>query len=324
MIIKINNLSENEIIYRHLRKLNFDHKESFNFKNDGALIKKKRNAEIIVTNDIITESIDFFKDDAADSVAQKIMTCNLSDLSSMGAIPYSYTLSLSIPKGISREWISVFVNKLLYLQKKYKVFLLGGDICKSSKICISANFFGYAKKKLILLREFPKIGEDIWVTGNIGESYLGLQIKKKKLKVNKLFKKYYINKYLFPKPCMIGEKIAKVSKYGIDISDGFLGDLSKLLGNKLGADISLSNIPFSANTNSLIKDNKINPISLLNGGDDYELIFTTPIKNDKIIRKIGINSRVKITKIGRIVDKKGIIIDNKKLTKSKNSYQYFF
>jgi len=123
---------------------------------------------------------------------------------------------------------------------------------------------------------------------------------------------------------MIGEKIAKVSKYGIDISDGFLGDLSKLLGNKLGAQISLSKIPFSNNTNYLIKNNKVDPNSLLNGGDDYQLIFTSSIKNDAIIRRIGINSKVKITKIGRIVDKKGIFLDEIKLTKNKNSFQYFF
>ena len=92
---------------------------------------------------------------------------------------YFYTLSLSLPRGINVKWISAFTKKLFYLQKKYNFFLLGGDIAQSDKIHISANFYGHTKKNSIIKREFPKIGDSIWVTGNIGESYIGLLLKQK-------------------------------------------------------------------------------------------------------------------------------------------------
>ena len=318
-------LFEKDIIYRYLKKLNFQKKETYNFKNDGAFLKKKKNKEIVVTNDTILESVDFFKFDDPESVAQKIITYNLSDLSAMGAAPYSYTLSLSLPKWISKDWINRFTKKLLFLQKKYQFFLLGGDIAKSKEIVISANFYGYIQKNLIIKREFPKIGDTIWVTGNIGESHIGLLLKKKLLFLNQLYQKYFFNKYLYPEPCMIGSKIKKFSTSAIDISDGFYGDLSKLFDKKkLGADIMFLQIPFSKKVKHLLKNNFINANSLLSGGDDYELIFTTPSKDDNKILTISKKNKCKISKVGRIIGKKGIYMDGKKIMNSRQSFQYFF
>ena len=181
-------ISENDIIYKYLKKLNFNKAESFNFKNDGAFLKTKLNKVIIVTNDSINENIDFFRNDSPESVAQKIVTYNLSDLSSMGADPYSYTLSLSFPTNIGKIWIKNFTKKLFYLQKKYNFFLLGGDIGKSDEINISANFFGYVKKNLIIKRNSSKIGDSIWVTGYIGQSHIGLLLKQKKYSLIKNLK----------------------------------------------------------------------------------------------------------------------------------------
>jgi len=317
-------LSEIDLIYKYLIKLNFKKKETFNFQNDGAFLNKKKDKDIVVTNDTIVESIDFFKNDDPESIAHKIITYNLSDLSSMGAFPYSYTLSLSLPKGINIKWIKRFIKKLFYLQKKYKIFLLGGDVSQSNQIHISANFFGYVKKDIIIQRKQAKINDSIWITGNIGDSYIGLLIKKKKLRVNNKFKKYFINKYLYPNPCMIGSKIIGYSKCGIDISDGFLSDLSKLLNKSLGADLLYSKIPFSKNTNNLINNKLIDPFSLLNGGDDYELIFTSPKINDDKILNIAKKNNYKITKLGSIIDSEGIFIDGKKITSFKQSYEYLF
>jgi len=318
-------LFEKDIIHRYLKKLNLKKEETFNFKNDGAFLKKKKNKEIVVTNDTILESVDFFKSDDPESIAQKIITYNLSDLSSMGAVPYCYTLSLSLPKWISEDWINKFTKKLFFLQKKYKFFLLGGDISKSKEIVISANFYGYILKNLILKREFPKIGDTIWVTGNIGESHIGLLLKKKIFFLNKLYQKYFFNKYLYPEPCMIGSKINKISTSAIDISDGFYGDLSKLCDKKnLGADIMISKIPFSRKVKHLLKNKLIEVNSLLTGGDDYQLIFTTPAKEENKILSISKKNKCKISKVGRIINKKGIFIDGKKISNSRLSFQYFF
>ena len=261
-------ISEQNIIYKYLNKLHFNKSETFNFNNDAAFLKKRINKEIIVTNDTIVESIDFFKSDPPESIAQKIITYNLSDISSMGADPYAYTLSLSLPKKTTHIWISKFVKKLLYLQKKYNFFLLGGDISQSNQLIISINFFGYATKKNILKREFPNINDDIWVTGFLGDSAVGLALKKNKIVLNNIQTKYFSNKFLYPQPCMLGSLINKIATSAIDISDGFYGDLNKIINGKLiGANIYSSAIPYSYNLKKLIAKKKIEPNDILNAGE---------------------------------------------------------
>ena len=322
---KKNKITEQKIIYRYLNKLNFNKSETFNFNNDAAFLKKRKNKEIVVTNDTIVESIDFFKSDPAESVAQKIITYNLSDISSMGADPYAYTLSLSLPKKITHEWISKFVKKILYFQNKYNFFLLGGDISQSNQLIISSNFFGYVAKQNILKREFPNKGDDIWVTGYLGDSAIGLALSKKQIVLNDVQTKYFTSKFLFPKPCMIGSLICKISTSAIDISDGFYGDLSKIINSKLiGANIYSSKIPYSSNLKKLFAKNKIVTSDVLNAGDDYELIFTAPKDNRTKLKKIATKYHYRITKVGRIIGKNGIYVDDQKIMKFKNPYQHSF
>ena len=324
MVKSKKNISENEIIYKYLKKLNFNKYESLNFKNDGAFLKSKKNYDIVVTNDAIIENVDFFKNNSPESIAQKIITYNLSDLSSLGATPYCYTLYLSLTSNVDNLWIKNFTNRLYFLQKKYNFFLLGGDIGKSNEINISANFYGYVKKKSIIKRNTSKAGDSIWVTGNIGQSYIGLLINQKKLLSTARLNNYFKNKYLFPKPCMLGSKIINIANSCIDISDGFIGDLLKLLDNKMGADFNYSKVPFSKNAQILIDKGVIKINSLLNGGDDYELLFTCSQKNEIKLINIAKKNKIKITKVGRIIARKELYLDGEKLTLDNNSFQYFF
>ena len=96
-------LSENFIIDNYLKKLNFRKKESFNFENDGAYLNIARDKKIVVSNDTIEEGVDFFSSDSANSIAHKIICYNLSDISSMGAVPYCFNLSLGLPKSINKK-----------------------------------------------------------------------------------------------------------------------------------------------------------------------------------------------------------------------------
>ena len=116
------NISEQYIIDRYLNKLSFNKIETFNFKNDAAYFKIPKKKQLVVTNDTIVESVDFYRNDPPESIANKIVTYNLSDISSMGSSPYAYTLSLSIPKSINHIWLTRFTNKLLLLQKNIIFF----------------------------------------------------------------------------------------------------------------------------------------------------------------------------------------------------------
>ena len=167
MIEKSSNLksiSENQIIEKYLKKLNFGKKESFGFNNDASYLNSFKGNKHIVTNDSIVENVDFFKNDNPKSIAQKIVTSNLC-----------------MPKYITINWLESFSSYLIKLQKKYNFFLLGGDLSKSKQLMISSTFFGNAKYKNIIHRNHININDDIWVTGNLGESYAGLKILKTKV-----------------------------------------------------------------------------------------------------------------------------------------------
>ena len=287
-------ISEKYIIHKYLRNLHYNKIETFNFKNDAAYIKVPKNKQLVVTNDTILESTDFFKNDPPESIANKIVTCNLSDISSMGASPYAYTLSLCLPGKITDTWLTKFTKKLKILQKKYNFFLIGGDLSKSNKIIISSNFFGFVSKGKILNRTSAKVNDDIWVTGNLGESSIGLAIRKKKIRVNNIIKKYFLSKYLFPRHCFIGDKIVNLATSAIDMSDGFYGDLESLVNEKkIGASINSSLIPFSFKTKQLITNKIINFNYLLSAGDDYELLFTAQSRHSSTISRMAIRNNIK-------------------------------
>ena len=307
-----NKLNEKNIINNFLKKLNFNKKGTFNFENDAAYLNLINNKyKIAITTDTIIENVDFFKNDDPKSIAQKIMTVNLSDIYAMGANPKSYVMNLCLPSYIDNDWLDIFSKQLKKLQLQYGYYLLGGDLSKSNQLIISATFFGYIKKNLDVFQNKYEFNDDIWISGNIGESKIGLEVLRKKILLDKNTKKYFINKYLFPTPCKLGPKLAKYCSSMKDISDGLIGDLNKILNNKAGAIINIKNIPLSIKANKIINSkNYINLENLLNAGDDYGLIIVSNPRYRKKIKNIALDNKTKISCIGKIIRKKGIHFDS--------------
>jgi len=319
-------LSEKVIINSLLKKLNFNKKGTFNFKNDAAYLSTAKNYKTIVTTDSITENIDFFYNDPPDSIAQKLVCVNLSDLSAMGSAPLAYTLNLSLTSKININWLKIFTNRLFKLQKHYNFYLLGGDISKSSELSITANFFGKAKLKDILSQNKCLVGDDIWITGNLGKSYLGYKIfTNSRFKINSKDEEFYKNRYLYPEPCMFGSIASKYISAATDISDGFYGDLNKILNNKVGASLINKNFLISNNLKNIISKNKskISIEDMLFWGDDYQLVFTANKKFKNNINNLGKKNNIKLTNIGTIIKSKGIYDDSKNLIKNLSSYDHF-
>ena len=319
-------LSEKVIINSLLKKLNFNKKGTFNFENDAGYLSLAKNYKTIVTTDSITENIDFFYNDPPESVAQKLVCVNLSDLSAMGSVPVAYTLNLSLNAKININWLKRFTNRLFKLQKKYNFYLLGGDISKSSELTLSANFFGKAKLKDILSQNKCSIGNDIWITGNLGNSYLGYRIlMNSKIKVSNKYAEFYKNSYLYPLPCMFGSIAYKFISAATDISDGFYGDLNKILNNKVGAIINKKDFLISKNLRNIISTNKfkISIEDVLSWGDDYQLVFTANKKFRNQINNLGKINNVKLMNIGIIIKDKGIYDDSMNIIKNPSSYDHF-
>jgi len=319
-------LSEKKIINKFLKKLSLNTTGTFNFENDAGFLSHKKNNKLVVTTDTIVENIDFFSNDPPESIAQKIICVNLSDMSAMGAKAKSYTLNLSINSKINYNWIKKFTNTLYKLQKKYKIYLLGGDISSSKEISLTLTCFGEAKLNNIISQKDCKVGDDIWITGNLGNSYLGYKIlTNSKIKLEKKYKNKFIDSYLYPKPCLFGSQAFKYINAATDISDGFYGDLQKILNNKHGAKIDLDSIPLSNILKRVMhQNNKLIKIKdILSWGDDYELIFTSYKKNRNKLINLANENNVKISLIGSIIKKTGTFDNFLEIIKNNDSFDHF-
>lgn len=313
---------ESDIINR-LKHLTFNKKNSLKLSDDIYYDLKRK---IIFSTDTFEENIHFIKSESPSRFIKKIFRAAISDILCKGSKPLVYFLSLSMPSA-SKKWLKEVVNELAKESKHYGLFLGGGDTVKSKKLSFSISVIGETIKKPIL-RSTAKINDDIYVTGNLGSSYLGLlAIKKKRIEK---FDKFFINSYEQPNlPFKFSKQLFRFATSSTDISDGVVRDLKNICyASKCGAEIVFAKIPFSKKTLSLSIRKKINLYKIFSQGDDYQILFTANIKKRKLIEHISKKNYTKVTRIGKITSKKGVKMINgdKKvdLTSFKSGYIHFF
>ena len=304
-------MHEFELINKYFSKLSKNNKGSLSL-NDDVFFDKSKNLVISIDTYIQgTHFIDFKKPDL---VIKKIIRSSISDLICKGVKPLYYFISGSgNKKTFSNSNLNKISKSLNQEQKKYKIFLCGGDTVLSNKLSFSITSVGFSKK--IIPRNNAKLGDDIYVTGNLGDSYAGLKILKKSINTNKNLKKYFINKYYLPNlhPKLIN-KLLLFSNTSIDISDGLITDLEKLINKqKLSYKLFFDKIPISKKLEKLIKLKKFNKKNFFSKGDDYQILFTAYSSKSRIVNKLSKTLNIKISKIGKIcsISQKSQIIDQK-------------
>ena len=189
-------------------------------------------------------------------------------------------------------------------QKKFNILLCGGDTTFSNKLSFSITSVGYSKK--IIYRNKAKLNDNIFVTGNLGDSFIGLQVLRKKISFKKKINDYFLNKYFKPNiQIALAKKLLNFANSSIDISDGLIADLEKMINNlKLSYQLNESEIPVSKNMLNLIKNHNYKKIKLVSKGDDYQILFTARPSKSRIIIKTSKALGIKITKIGKIISMK--------------------
>ena len=304
-------MHEFEIIKKYFSKISNTNKASLNLADDVFFDKKKG---LVISVDTYNQGSHFLDFKKPNLVIKKIIRSSISDLICKGVVPKFYFISASgNKKTFSKKNLSKISKSLNQEQKKYKIFLGGGDTTFSNKLSFSITSVGYSKN--IIYRNKAKYNDDIFVTGNLGDSFVGLQILKNKIKVSKKDKEYFVNKYYQPEiQISLTKKLLKYANTSIDISDGLIHDLDKMINKQnLSYVLFKNHIPVSQQLLKLIKKKKLNKSKLISNGDDYQVLFTaSPNKNRIILNSIK-NIGIKITKIGKINigSKKSIIIDQK-------------
>ena len=304
-------MNEFEIIRKYFLKLSKTNKSSLSLNDDVFFDKSK---EIVISVDTYVEGVHFINFKKPELVIKKIIRSSISDLICKGVKPKYYFISGSgNNKSFSSVNLKKISNSLKQEQKKYNIFLGGGDTVYSRKLSFTVTSIGFSNK--IIFRNKAKLNDDIYVTGNLGDSFTGLNILKKNIYVNNSLNKYFEKKYYLPNLHLeLSNKLLTFANTSIDISDGLIADLEKLINRqKLSYKLNLVNVPISKNLEKLLIKKKLDKISYISQGDDYQILFTANSSKSRIITKTAKSLGIKISKIGKICSnlQKSQIIDQK-------------
>ena len=232
-------------------------------------------------------------------IAQKLLRVNLSDLAAMGAAPRGYLLALARPREISDDWLVEFCAGLAADNAEFQIALLGGDtVSIPGPLTLSLTAIGEVPKGEALLRGGARPGDDIWVSGTLGDAALGLKVLQGELDVADDPRAYLIERYRLPQPRLaLGQALRGTASAAIDVSDGLVADLCHILEvSEVGAELRADALPISWAARDL-------PGALdaaLAGGDDYELLFTAAAERNAEVEGLARRLDLPLTRIGTI------------------------
>ena len=311
-------MDEFELIKKYFQKVSKNN-PSAKMLNDDVFFDK--NTKLVVSIDTYNEGIHFPKFKNPKYLIKKIIRSSISDLIAKGVKPEYYFISGSGNKNnFSKKNLKIISKSLIQEQKKYNLKLSGGDTTNSNKVSFSITTIGFSKK--IIERNKAKLNDDIYVTGNIGDSFVGLKAITDKIKISLKLKKYFVSQFYCPNlPYKVHKEIHKFANTSIDISDGLIADMNKLINKqKLSFDINVNKIPISKKLEFYLKKYKKLKLQYLFNGDDYQIIFTASQKKRSLIKSVGKRMNQKFTIIGKINNgskKNSLKLDNKPLNLSK-------
>jgi thiamine-monophosphate kinase len=313
---------EFEFIARRLRPL-ASSSGALGLVDDAALLEPRPGMQLVLTKDAMVAEVHFFAGDPPDQIAQKLLRVNLSDLAAMGAAPIGYLLALARPRALEDEWLAAFCAGLADDNAAFGVSLLGGDtISTPGPLTLSLTALGEVPSGTALLRSGARPGDDIWVSGTLGDAALGLAVLQGRLDAAGLVRAHLIERYRLPQPRLpLGQALRGLAHAAIDISDGLLADLGHIVETSgVGAELCADLLPLSAADLPGAQD------AALSGGDDYELLFTAPGSRRNAIERLSQTLDLPLSRIGvmqpgttlRVVDATGAEIHP-----SRTGWQHF-
>lgn len=282
--------------------------------DDCALLQPRANAQLAISSDMLVQGRHFFADVDPRTLGHKALAVNLSDLAACGAQPLAFTLALALPSA-DASWLEPFSQGLLALADAHGCELIGGDTTAGPlNICITV--FGeiplQAGQSQALLRSGAQAGDDLYVSGNLGDARLALDALQGRLSVPADVLLRARTRLEMPTPRVaLGQALRGVASSAIDVSDGLLGDLGHILkasgvGATVDADIAALLVAARTYTagdrghfNDVISTDQWRSLALA-GGDDYELLFSAAAGQRAAVAAAATQSLTPVTRIGQI------------------------
>lgn len=281
--------------------------------DDAALFSSSPGHDIITTADSIVQGVHFLADDRPADIARKALRVNLSDIAAMGGTPRHYLLTLALPKTLDDAWLEAFAGGLASDHEKYSVSLLGGDtVTTPGPLTITIACFGEVRVGRAIARNMALPVDDIYVSGTIGDSMLGLEMLGGRLQASSELLDYFSRCYRLPEPqCSLGPRLVGMANAAIDVSDGLMADLEHICNaSKVRARISLATIPLSDFAFGYVQKKSDLFFRLLAAGDDYQIIFTANAELRRSISDLSAELGVSITRIGVMEEGRGVVLQD--------------
>ena len=275
--------------------------------DDAALLALTPGQELAASIDTMVEGVHFFPEVEPDSLGHKALAVNLSDLAAMGATPKWAMLALTLPKA-DEAWLEGFARGFFALAVDHKVDLIGGDTARGPRnICV--QIMGEVPPGRALRRDGAKVGDDVWVSGHLGDAAAAVAHRKGDLRLRGSLLAHCIARLDWPTPRVaLGRMLVGIANSAIDVSDGLVADLGHICERSgVGAAIEFAAVPCSAELMPLRGQTLVTK-AILSGGDDYELCFTAVAGRKSEIEALSGQAGLALTRIGRIVAGKGVVV----------------
>lgn len=290
--------------------------------DDCALMLPTAGMQLAVSSDMLVEGRHFLSTVDPSRLGHKALAVNLSDLAACGATPTAFTLALSLPR-VDESWLAGFSSGLLQLADSHGCELVGGDTTQGPlNICITV--FGEVPPGDALLRHNAQVGDDIYISGTVGDARLALEVFRGTQSLDAAGLAYTRLRMECPTPRVaLGTSLRGVANAAIDVSDGLLGDLGHILKRSgVGAEIDTAWLQASNTQRHSAGNDADAGISTwlaalswnkrldyaLAGGDDYELCFTAPVEQREMVHAAAWESDTPVTRIGRITAQQGLVV----------------
>jgi thiamine-monophosphate kinase len=277
------------LIARHFRQLAGE--GALDLLDDAALLTPPADTELVLAADAMVAGVHFLPDDPPGTIGRKLLRVNLSDLAAMGADPLGYLMTVALPRGTPDEWVAGFAAGLLEDQREFGLSVLGGDtVSTPGPLTLSLTILGTVARGQALRRAGAGPGDDIWVSGRIGDGYLGLRAARGEIADPG---GVLARRYRLPDPRLaLGRALRGVARAAMDVSDGLLQDLSHLCrAGGCAAVVEAARVPVS--------DAATPRVALLTGGDDYELLFAASTGDRARVEAAAAAARTPVMRIGR-------------------------
>ena len=294
--------------------------------DDCALVDVTNGMDLAISTDTMVSGTHFFPDVDPEMLGHKALAVNLSDMAAMGAMPYWAMLALTLPN-VDHAWLGAFAKGFFDLAQEHNVSLIGGDTTRGPALTMTVTIMGEVPAGAALKRSGAKVGNDIWVSGNIGDAALAVAHRHGRVVLEEADYREAVMRLYEPAPRVaLGQALRGLATAAIDISDGLLADVTHICRlSGVGATIELERVPTSAiGAKHIGSDAGRNAI--VAGGDDYELCFTAHPNSRESIDQLEDVLGVRLTKIGQVKRGKGVSLvgpDGKAVKIDGRGYDHF-